>query len=249
MRHPIKVALASGLIALIALGRPDPVQAGDVGILIDQIQDALNSSKDSDFSSFFGVNLAPDMQKRHQRLLKRFPDARWTLNLANPLKDGRSTVEILVKGTKNSSGEIYNLVAKQRLAFRLKDEKITSQELIAQEAILKTSNQFIPITLQIPNAVLTGSRYDVDVVLENPLEDAMVAGGLVYMTKEQYLNNKRPDIVLSPMYGGGLFKSVQAPLEPGEQTWAILLVHPDGIISISKMVRIVDDESELSLSF
>ena len=41
------------------------------------------------------------------------------------------------------------------------------------------------------------------------------------------------------------FKSVKAPLKPGIQNWAALLVHPDGVISITKMVKVVSIESEI----
>jgi hypothetical protein len=47
------------------------------------------------------------------------------------------------------------------------------------------------------------------------------------------------------MGGGGLFKSVQAPFQPGVQTWAAMLVHPDGVVTVTKRVRVVSDRSEL----
>jgi hypothetical protein len=36
-----------------------------------------------------------------------------------------------------------------------------------------------------------------------------------------------------------LFKSVQAPQQPGSQTWAVMLVHPDGVVTATKRVRVV----------
>jgi hypothetical protein len=59
------------------------------------------------------------------------------------------------------------------------------------------------------------------------------------------LGQESPDIQLQPLGGGGLFKSVQAPFKPGIQTWAALLVHPEGVVSVSKQVRVVDDKSQL----
>jgi hypothetical protein len=38
---------------------------------------------------------------------------------------------------------------------------------------------------------------------------------------------------------------VQAPLTPGSQTWAVLLVHPQGLLSVSKRVRVVADKAQL----
>jgi hypothetical protein len=65
------------------------------------------------------------------------------------------------------------------------------------------------------------------------------------VTPQQVLTQFSPDIQLEPLGGGGLFKSVQAPFQPGTQTWAALLVHPDGVITVSKRVQVVDDQTQL----
>jgi hypothetical protein len=39
---------------------------------------------------------------------------------------------------------------------------------------------------------------------------------------------------------------VQAPSDPGSQTWAVLLVHPDGIVTATKRVRVVADKAALA---
>ena len=67
----------------------------------------------------------------------------------------------------------------------------------------------------------------------------LVAGGLIDLTDEQLSAQKRPNLPLSPQAGGGLFKSVQAPQQPGAQTWAVMLVHPDGVVTATKRVRVV----------
>ena len=51
---------------------------------------------------------------------------------------------------------------------------------------------------------------------------------------------------LGALAGGGLFKTVQAPFTPGSQTWSVLLVHPRGIISASKRVRVVSERAALT---
>ena len=53
------------------------------------------------------------------------------------------------------------------------------------------------------------------------------------------MDQLRPNVSLEPMGGGGLFKSVQAPQAPGSQTWALMLVHPDGVVTATKRVRVV----------
>ena len=99
--------------------------------------------------------------------------------------------------------------------------------------------------LEIPDAVLTGSRYDVDVIFDQPLGPAIVAGGLIPLTPQEVENQTRPNLRLEPMGGGGLFKTVQAPQTPGSQFWAAMLVHPDGVVTVTKRVRVVGSEQEL----
>ena len=84
-------------------------------------------------------------------------------------------------------------------------------------------------------------------ILENPLGEAIIAGGLTQLnpSPQEVSNKENNHINLSPMTGGGLFKSVQAPLNPGEQNWAAIIAHPDGLIAVSKMVKIVSSGDEL----
>jgi hypothetical protein len=50
-----------------------------------------------------------------------------------------------------------------------------------------------------------------------------------------------PRLELAALAGGGVFKVVQAPQTPGVQTWAVLLVHPKGVVTATKRVRVVSD--------
>ena len=91
----------------------------------------------------------------------------------------------------------------------------------------------------IPDVVLTGSRYDIDLIEDEPLGQATLAGGVIELSDQQLATLSRPNLQLAPLGGGGLFKSVQAPQRPGSQTWALMLVHPDGIVTATKRVQIV----------
>jgi hypothetical protein len=100
------------------------------------------------------------------------------------------------------------------------------------------------VSLGIPDVVLTGSRYDIDLIVEEPLGQAILAGGLIELSDQQLATLSRPNLQLAPLGGGGLFKSVQAPQRPGSQTWALMLVHPDGIVTATKRVQIVSSLSD-----
>ena len=87
--------------------------------------------------------------------------------------------------------------------------------------------------------------YDVDVIFDDPLDGALVAGGIRPISSEQVVAMESPRLDLAALGGGGLFKVVQAPQTPGSQTWAVLLVHPKGVISTTKRVRVVADRAGL----
>jgi hypothetical protein len=135
--------------------------------------------------------------------------------------------------------------AEQLLALDSDGRRITGQTVLREQSILRSGEGDLAVTLQIPDVVLTGQRYDVDVLLDEPLEGAIVAGGIVELTPEQALTLESPSLPLGALGGGGLFRTVQAPLTPGSQTWAVLLVHPQGLLSVSKRVRVVADKAQL----
>ena len=113
------------------------------------------------------------------------------------------------------------------------------QEVLAQQSLLRSGERHLVVDVAIPDVVLTGSRYDIDLIVEEPLGQALVAGGLIDLTDEQLSAQKRPNLPLAPQAGGGLFKSVRAPQQPGSQTWALMLVHPDGVVTATKRVLVV----------
>ena len=114
---------------------------------------------------------------------------------------------------------------------------INNYRIINSESTLETKNSNLRITKNIPKKVLTGSRYDIDLIINEPLGDYIIAGNLTEV-KEPFQQPTNQS--LKPMNAGGLFKSVQAPLKPGKQTWAALIAHPDGLIAITKKVDIIN---------
>jgi hypothetical protein len=119
--------------------------------------------------------------------------------------------------------------------------------VLREQSMLRSGDSDLPVSLLIPDAVLTGQRYDIDVIFDDPLDGAITAGGIVALTPQQVAAMESPSLELAALGGGGLFKTVQAPLSPGSQTWAVLLVHPKGVVSATKRVRVVADKAALKL--
>ena len=204
-----------------------------------RLQTVLNADRATQLDAVAISKLQPALIQRYQRFRQDFPEVTWQVEPAAPLADGRETLLLRVRGEAESDGLRYRMEATEQIAIRLNDGRIVDQELIAHESLLRSGERPLAVTLEIPDTVLTGSRYDIDLIVDEPLDQALVAAGLIDLTQQQVEDQLRPNLPLAPMGGGGLFKSVQAPQTPGSQTWAVMLVHPDGVVTATKLVRVV----------
>lgn len=237
--------MASAALPVPLRAQPAAGSSAAEQALVARLEQALNAPSQKGLEALLAPEQRQQLAPRLRRFAQRFTNARWRLNAGAPLADGSVPVAVAVSGSTQSNGLQYSLQASQQLRFRLADGLISGQELVQDQSVLTSAREPLPVTLVIPDAVLTGSRYDVDVVLDEPLGQALLAGGLAPLTPRQVREQQSPTIQLEPLGGGGLFKSVQAPFQPGVQTWAAMLVHPDGVITVTKQVRVVNDRSEL----
>jgi hypothetical protein len=150
-------------------------------------------------------------------------------------------VTIATTGTRLQDGTSYRLDAQQTLTLASDGRHLTGQALLTESSLLRSGEKAVPVLVQIPDVVLTGQRYDVDLIVDEPLDGALVAGGVAAVTPAQVAAMESPSLELGALGGGGIFKTVRAPLTPGVQTWALLLVHPRGVVTATKRVRVVAD--------
>ena len=237
----LAVLLVSTVQALAGVG-PSAAQ-------LQALETALNGTGELRGAMEDGPGLDVTLvELRRRSVLRQFPDARWQLTTGKPLRDGRSTVQLQVTGSRQDGPTRYRLDAQQQLVLSSSGGpggRINGQIVIREQTLMRSGEADLPVSLLIPDAVLTGQRYDVDALFDEPLEGAIAAGGLVALTGQQVNALESPELQLGALGGGGLFKSVQAPFTPGSQTWAILLVHPKGIVSATKRVLVVADKTQL----
>jgi len=246
--RPLLQALACTAVA--AAGLPFMAIPLRAAPSLQALQDALNSTAPDSLNAVLepGEGLDPQQVERQRQLLRQqFPDATWSVKAGAPLRDGRATTDLTVTGSRQQGPFAFRFVAQQQLVLGAAGNRFNRQEVIRETSLLRTGDDDLKVTLQIPDAVLTGQRYDLDVVFDDPLEGAVVAGSIRPVTAGEQLRLLTPDLPLEALGGGGLFKSVQAPYQPGTQTWAVLLVHPKGIVAGSKQVRVVADKAGLNL--
>ena len=237
------LALAAPAGVARAQGTPPPSP-----VLLQALESALNARDDAALVALLksGPGLDPaELRQRRQLLRQQFPDATWRVRAGTPLQDGRGTVNLQVSGTRVLAGSTYRLDAQQTMVLLSDGSHLAGQTLLSESSLLRSGEKALPVLLQIPDAVLTGQRYDVDLIVDEPLNGALVAGGIAAVSPQQVAAMESPPLELGALGGGGLFKTVRAPQTPGSQTWAMLLVHPQGVVSATKRVRVVTDRRAL----
>ncbi len=229
MKKLLRYLFYSWLFLQITFNNFNLVQATEIEPIIKKLEKILNNKNTSEIETVVSKEIAKDISQRYDKFVSNYSDAKWLINKSKKLSDNRESIEIIITGNKETPSHKYYLVSNQRFAITIKKNKIIKRELLSDSSILRSDNNKLNLIINIPN-----------VVLEKPLEDPIIAGGLIALK-----NNSDDDIELIPMESGGIFKSARAPLTPGIQRWGALIVHPDGLISISKMVRVVSSQKDL----
>ena len=147
-------------------------------------------------------------------------------------------MRIEVLGEKIVNGEIYILESNFDYVFSVINGKIDEGTIKNLFTIIRNDDKKIDISFKFPDKVLTGSKYDIDIILNKPLEEVIVAGAI----KSHQVNSFfEQEILLEPLSSGGMFKMTRAPSKPGIQIWSGIIAHPNGIISFTKSIEIVDE--------
>ncbi|MEC7382391.1 MAG: hypothetical protein VYE16_05200, partial [Cyanobacteriota bacterium] len=94
MRHLKPIALASSLLALCSALMPLLGRAADAVPLSTRLQQALNTPGGEALRGLLTDEYESDLESRLRIFSATFPDARWSVRPAEPLKDGQPTFEV-----------------------------------------------------------------------------------------------------------------------------------------------------------
>ncbi|WP_235299930.1 hypothetical protein [Synechococcus sp. GFB01] len=182
------------------------------------LEAALNGEGDLEALLESGPGLDPQRELVQRRaLLAAFPDARWSLSPGQPLRDGRATVQLRVTGSRQEGSIRYRLEASQLLLLSSDGRRVNGQTVLREQSLLRSGDTDLPVTLQVPDTVLTGQRYDVDLVLDEPLDGALVAGGISAINPQQRLSQANPSIDLAPSAVAGCSRQCRPPSVPASR--------------------------------
>ena len=202
------------------------------------LENALNTRNLKLISKNFTSKENLKLQKKFTEIINDFPDSKWEIRRLSEVNSKDKLFDIKVNGKKIVNGEIYFLESNFKYLFSTKNDQINSGNIKNLFTTIRNDQNEIDVIFQIPDKVLTGTKYDIDIILNEPLGDVIIAGGIISHQDESYLKQK---INIEPLASGGIFKTTRASSKPDTQIWSGIISHPKGMISFTKSVEIVDE--------
>ena len=201
------------------------------------LENALNAKNLELIKKIFKDEKSFKIQEKFSEIIKDFPNSKWQIERISQENSKEKIFSIKVHGQKIVNGQTYALESNFKYSFSTKNDKIYNGIIKNLLTTIRNDQNKINITFRIPEKVLTGTKYDIDIILNEPLGDVIVAGGIISHQDESYL---KQEINIEPLASGGIFKTTRASSEPTTQIWSGIISHPKGTISFTKSVAIVE---------
>ena len=204
---------------------------------IRNLENSLNKRDLEFIRKSFKNEEVENIPKEFSKIVDDFPDSKWKIKRLKSNIANKEILRIQVSGKKIVNGEIHILDSNFDYIFSILNGKIDEGTIKNLFTTIRNDGQKIDISFNIPDKVLTGSKYDIDIILNKPLEEVIIAGAI----KPHQINSFfEQEILLEPLAAGGIFKITRAPSKPGIQIWSGIVAHPKGIITFTKSIDIVD---------
>ena len=177
------------------------------------------------------------IQEKFIKIIKDFPDSKWEIKRSRKEGSMDKIFYVKVHGKKTVDEKIYFLESNFQYLFSIENGKINNGTIKNLLTTIRNDQNKIDIIFRIPDKVLTGTKYDIDIILNEPLGDVIVAGGIMSYQDESYI---KQELSIKPLTSGGIFKTTRASSKPSTQIWTGMIAHPKGMVSFTKSVEIVE---------
>ena len=209
----------------------------DNQLLINQLEELLNQREDDLLKELFLQKSFNQFNKQYLDFRQKYKNAKWSIQ---PISNdqNKSFLDIKIISTRKINDQIYDLHSKQTVKLETYKNKIKGYEVIDEESIMNSQKSPLIIKIVSPDKVLTGEKYEMNLIIENPLDNSLTASGMIILDNEDNKKISNDIFGIKPNQSGGLFKYIQAPLKPGSQTISAIITHPEGIYLITKKIKV-----------
>ena len=106
-----------------------------------------------------------NIPKQFSKVINDFPDSNWKIKRLESHIPNKEILRISVSGRKIINGEMYILESDFDYVFSVLNGKIDEATIKNLFTTIRNDDNKIDISFKIPEKVLTGSKYDIDIIL------------------------------------------------------------------------------------
>ena len=209
----------------------------DNQFLSNQLEKTLNANRNDLLKELFVKKSFKKFNKNYIDFQKNYFDTNWSIKTISSDQE-KTILDIKITSKTEINDEIYILNSKQIVKIETFNNKVKSYKIINEESILNSEDSPLVVKIISPDNVLTGERYEMNLIIEKPLDKSLIASGMIVLKNNRDINLSNDKFGIKPNQSGGLFKYIQAPLEPGSQTISAIITHPAGIYAITKKIKV-----------
>ena len=206
-------------------------------LISTQLEEILNQKKYTLLKDLFLQNSLKKFDKHYLGFTKNYKDTEWSIKTMRN-EPNKAFLDVRITSRREIDEKIYNLNTKQTVEIETSNNKIKSYKVINEESILNSQKSPLVVKIISPDQVLTGERYEINLILEHPLDKSLIASGMIVLKNDENINIYNDRFGIKINQAGGLFKYIRAPLKPGSQTISAIITHPEGIYSITKKIKV-----------
>lgn len=193
-----------------------------------------------DFTNTDGLT-TDTLAKALEQMWSNYPQLRYTTEIESWSREGNKLVAntiTTIRGFKNTQGRKTSLNSTIKSRQYFQDQKLVLQDILAEESQLTSGSNPPKVDIVSPDTVQVGAKYNFDLIVNEPLNDQVLLGGVQEEKTASSLYLNPTAIELEPLPAGGIYKIATAPLLPDSNWLSAILVRGDGITMVTHRVNI-----------
>ncbi|MGB5633429.1 MAG: nuclear transport factor 2 family protein [Waterburya sp.] len=176
-----------------------------------------------------------------------YPQLKYSTEIESWSEEGTQLIAetiTTIRGVKNTQGRKVRLSSTIKSRQYFQEEKLVRQEILAEQSQLTSGSNPPEVKVVAPEVVKVGAKYSFDLIVNEPLNDQVLLGGVQEEKTASNLYLNPTAIELEPLPAGGIYKVATAPLLPDSNWLSAILVRGDGITMITHRVNIQEEQAE-----
>lgn len=250
----LNLSFINGLASAVYGQTPEPIPE-ELEETIAAIEAAANERNldelikyyDRDFSNTDGLT-TDTLSQAVSQMWSKYPQLNYRTEIQSWSKTSNELVAetiTTIEGSKNTQGRKINLQSEIKSRQYFQEGKLLRQEILAEQSQLTSGDNPPQVEVVAPTVVKPGAKYNFDLIVDEPLGDRVLLGGLQEEKTGSNLYLNPSAVELEPLPAGGIYKVATAPLLPDSNWLSAILVRGDGITMITHRVNIKDEPANL----